>query len=197
MLFIPLFTRCSLLQWNIPQWRHINAQFFSEVARVRSRTLRIVQRYRLGLSYTVWISATYLIFFDTLFTLLREPKGFYSQVHDVWCPVVLWHTNTQQIGGSICLSVSGGHLSLSLRIWHRESQLVFSESLVFFFLFALIMFKCGCRGCSCLFPYSYSCLISLFSCSGISAVYMAFLELLKPPPPPRKTPITHNSLTGF
>lgn len=139
-----LFTPYSLLQWNIPQWRHINAQFFSKVARVRSRTLRIVWQYRLGLFYTVWISATSPIFVKCCSRSPESLKVLYSQVHDVWCPVVLWHTGTQQIGGSICPSVSGGHLSLSqdMTPWVPVG-------------FQWVTCVCSCFGCCCFFLFFF------------------------------------------
>lgn len=103
-----------------------------------------------------------------------------SQVHDVWWPVVLWHAGTQQIGRSICPPVRTGYFSPSLRMWHCEHQLVFSESFVY--VFSLLCCSCECSSSDvhdawvCFLP----CLIAVSSIYLKVPVYVygAFLELL-------------------
>lgn len=121
-----------LMQWNSPQWRHIGMQFLSKTARGRSRTLIIVKTVSFRVFFLQGLPIGYLADISEIwFGLLREPKGLYTQVQDVWW--VVWHTDTQQIGGSICPSVSGGHLSLSLSGCDTVNPSWFSVSHLFFF----------------------------------------------------------------
>lgn len=117
--------------------------------------------------------------------LLREPKGLCAQVQDVWGPV--WHLDTQQIGGSICPSVSGGHLSLSLSGCDTVNPSWFSVShlfLCFCFPFYSVYVHAPMRMCRMVVfvssaQFGHRIFINLFNYSGISLIYLCrFLELL-------------------
>lgn len=102
------------------------------------------------------------------------------------CPLAHWHTTDWGI--HLSFSKWRASLTLSLRMWHCESQLVFSESLLFsfffFFSFCTVYVHAQIGMWRMLVfvsspIYGYSCIINLSYCSGISLTCLySFLELL-------------------
>lgn len=102
--------------------------------------------------------------------------------------VVLWHSDTRQIGASICLQWEE---DLSLRIWHCVSQLVFSESLAFFVLFALYVhaqMRMWRLLVCVVFSIGWLAVSSLLNGLGVPVIcFIAFLSCLLPSYPETPT----------